>query len=154
MSGIISFLGGAAFRAIWGEIASYFSKKQEHKFEQQRMLLQGKLDGEQHARNLESLRVQAELGVKTIQVQADADERRVEAQGWADAVAAARTPTGIQWADAWNGIIRPAWATAALALWLYLVFTDFRMMLAFSLDLIALVVGFYYADRSLSKRGK
>lgn len=154
MGALFSFLSGSAFRMVWGEVSSYFSKKQEHKFEQQRMLLQGKLDGEAHARQMDAIRIQAELGIKTIEVQRDADVARVEAQGWADAVAAARTPTGINWVDAWNGMIRPAWATAALVLWLYLVFTDFSIMLPFSLDLIALVVGFYYADRSLSKRGK
>lgn len=154
MGAVLSFLGGSAFRMIWGEVSSYFSKKQDHKYEQQRMLLQGKLDGEAHSRQMDGIRIQAELGIKTIEVQRDADVARIEADGWAQAVAASRTPTGIDWVDAWNGVIRPAWATAALVLWLWLVFTNYALILPFSLDLIALVVGFYYADRSLAKRGK
>jgi len=154
MGAILSFLGGSAFRMLFGEISSWVNKRQDHKFEQQRMLLQGKLDGEQHARNLESLRVQAELGVKTIQVQADADERRVEAEAFKEAMIASRVPTGIAWVDAWNGIIRPAFGTAALALWLLAEHRTGWAFSAWSMDLAAVVIGYFFADRSLRKRGK
>jgi len=72
MGALFSFLGGSAFRMIWGEVSAYFTRKQEHAEEKERMELQGKLEAEQHARNMESIRVQAELGVKTIQMQATA----------------------------------------------------------------------------------
>ena len=154
MGAILSFLGGSAFRMLFGEISSWVNKRQDHKFEQQRMLLQGKLDGEQHSRNLESLRVQAELGVKTIMVQADADERRVEAEAFKEAMIASRVPTGIAWVDAWNGIIRPAFGTAALALWLLAEHRTGWAFSAWSMDLAAVVIGYFFADRSLRRRGK
>lgn len=158
MGALISFLGGSAFRLIWGELASYFSKKQEHKYEQQRMLLQGKLDSEAHTRQMDGIRIQAQLGIKTIEVQRDADVARVEADAWRDAVSAARAPTGIKFVDAWNGLIRPLWSTFAIALWAWFELRHMAvndwMITAFSLDLIAMVAGFVFADRSLLRRGK
>lgn len=154
MSALISFLGGSAFRMLFGEISSYFSKKQEHKSEMQRMLLQGKLDGEQHARNLDAQRLQAELGTKTIGVKAEADVSVVEADAFREAMARAAVPTGIRWIDGWNGAIRPAFGTAALALWLLMEHKTGWAFGVWSMDLAGVVVGYFFADRSLRKRGK
>ncbi len=158
MSALLSFLGGSAFRMLFGEISSYFSKRQEHKFETQRMLLQGKLDGEQHARNLAAQRLQAELGIKTVQVQAEAAVNEIEADAWRQAVSRANAPTGIRWVDAWNAIIRPAYGTAGLALWMWFEFRHMALngwvVTAWSLDLMAVIIGFYFADRTLKRSGK
>jgi hypothetical protein len=154
MSALLSFLGGSAFRAIWGEVASWVNKRQDHKFEQQRMLLQGKLDAEQHARNLAGIRVQAELGIKTIQVQADADAERAAGEAFREAMARAATPTGIRWVDAWNGCIRPAFGTLALVLILRHVHTAGWVMVGPIMEVVFAIVGFYFADRTLRKAGK
>lgn len=158
MGAIFSFLGGSAFRAIWGEFSGWLNARQEHKHEVDRMKLQGQLDAEQHARNLAAQKQQAELGYKTINVQADADISRIETEAWRSAVERMQQPTGIRWVDGWNGIIRPSFATGALALWLWYEFSHMAanawVISAFSLDLIGIVLGFYYADRSLRKRGK
>lgn len=159
MGAIFSFLGGSAFRAIWGEFSNWLNARQEHKHEMDRMRLQGQLDAEQHARNMAAQKQQAELGYKTIQVQADADVSRIETETWRNAVTAAITAkTGIAWVDAWNGTVRPAYATAGLFLWLWWELHHMAVsgwiVSAWSLDLVAAVVGFYFADRSLAKRGK
>jgi hypothetical protein len=158
MGSLLSFLGGSAFRMIWGEISSFVTKRQDHKFEIERMKLQGSLEAELHARNLEAQRLQVELGHKTIAIPADADVSRSEADAFRIAMEQMQKPTGIDWVDAWNGIIRPAFATAALALWLWYEFSHMALngwvITAFSMDLIAVVAGFYFADRSLRKRGK
>lgn len=44
MMTILSFLGGTAFRLIFGEIAAFFSKKQAHAQEIERMRLQDQID--------------------------------------------------------------------------------------------------------------
>ena len=139
---------------LFGEISSYFSKKQEHKTEMQRMLLQGKLDGEAHARNLEGQRLQAELGIKTINVQAEAAVSEIEAEAFKAAQERAWTPTGIKWVDAWNSSIRPAFGTAALFLWLLMEHRTGWAFGVWSMDLAGVVVGYFFADRSLRKRGK
>src|SRR5262245_45021766 len=110
MSAILSFLGGGAFRAIWGEFSKWMSARQEHKYEIQRMQVQGGLDAAQHERNLAAIRLQAELGVKTIEVQSDADQARLAAEAFREAVKQSYVPTGVKWVDAWNGCVRPAFA--------------------------------------------
>jgi hypothetical protein len=154
MSAILSFLGGSAFRAIWASTQQWLEKRQDHKHEIQRMQLQGSLDAAQHARNLDSLRLQAELGVKTIEVQSDADQARIGAEAFREAVKLAQTPTGIKWVDAWNACVRPAFATVVLILWLASLKVRGWALTPWDLELSASIAGFYFADRSLGKRGK
>lgn len=151
---ILSFLGGNAFRLIFGEIASYFSKKQEAAIELERIKLQGDLDAAQHARNLEALRVQAELGVKEIRVQAEAALDKVDADAWAQAVADVGKQTGIRFLDIWNGSIRPALATLAMAVILFEVVKNGFVLSDWDRELVAAILGIYVADRHLSKQGK
>ncbi len=158
MGALVSFLGGSAFRALWSSVSGYFEKRQDHKYEIERMQLQNTLDDATATRAQAAIKQQAELGIKTIGVQADADVSRVEAEAFQAAMARAAQPTGIKWVDAWNGIIRPAYASCALALWLWFELSHMSLnawvITPWSLDLIGTVAGFYFADRSLSKRGK
>lgn len=153
ISAILSFLGGSAFRMVWGEVAAWINKRQEHRMETERLRLQGELDAAQHTRNLESIRVQAELGVKTIQVQAEAKMGEIESEAWLEAVRATGRAIGVKWVDAWNASIRPGVATWAVA-----------MLSAEAAALVVLnegaasvcyaALGLYLADRALAKRGK
>jgi hypothetical protein len=153
ITALLSFLGGNVFRMIFGELIAYFNKEQDHAQEIDRLKLQNALDAAQHARNLEAIKTQAELGVKTIQVQAEAAIGEIEAQGWLEAVKATATKTGLLWVDAWNAVIRPAVATWAVAM---MTLHEFGVI-AMSENTIALsgaALGIYLADRSLFKRGK
>jgi hypothetical protein len=154
MGSILAFLGGNAFRHIFGEFAAYMSKRQDHEMELERMRAQGDLEREAHERNLESIRVQADLGVKTIRVQADADIDRADVDAWAKAVADVGKTTGNTFIDVWNGSIRPALATLAmLAVALEIAFAGFTLS-GWDHELIGAILGIYVADRSLSRRGK
>lgn len=154
LSAILSFLGGSVFRMIWGELSAAWSKSQDHRHEMERMELQAELEAAQHARNLEAIRVQAELGVKTIQVQAEANISEVEAQGWLEAVKATTgAKSGMGWVDAWNAVIRPA-----VASWAVLMITG-NYAGWWALDdhgwsLAGAALGIYLADRALFKRNK
>lgn len=158
MGALLNFLGGAAFRAVWSGIANYFDKRQEHKYEIQRTVLQGRLAAEEHARNLAGIRLQAELGIKTVQVQSDAAVNEIEADAWRQAVAKATQPTGIKLVDILNGLVRPAFAIVALVLWCTYEFRHMALtgwvISAWSLDIIASIIGFWYADRSIRNRSK
>ena len=124
-SAILSFLGGSAFRMIWGEVSSFINKRQDQAHEVELLEVQAKLDAAQHERNLAAIRQQAELGIKTIGVQAEADTMVEEAR-----------------------------ATVCLALWMLILYrADFRPT-EWDLSMMAMVAGFFFADRSLSKRGK
>ncbi|MBP8231774.1 MAG: hypothetical protein KAY22_05670 [Rhizorhabdus sp.] len=149
MSAILTFLGGGAFRAIWGELASFMSKRQEAKIELEKLRLQKEIDAAQHSQNLEALKLQAELGVKTIGVQADADVSRSEAEAFREAMARAAIPTGIRWVDAWNAAIRPSFATIGLTLWGLSLWRNEWHLTEWDLSMIGAIAGFYFADRSL-----
>lgn len=153
ISALISFLGGSAFRMVWGEVSSYFTAKQNHAQEIDRMKTQGSLDAAAYERNLAGIKLQAEMGVKTIQVQAGAKISEVEADGWLEAVKATGRTIGVAWIDAWNGGIRPAVATWSV---LMMSFSEFHLI-AITENTLAVcnaALGIYLADRSLSKRGK
>lgn len=149
MSALISFLGGSAFRLIWDRISNWLETRQEHKQELERMRLQGDLEAAQHARNLESIRVQSELGIKVVEAKSEADLASIEAGGWAAAVAAAQKPTGVFFVDAWNGVIRPGAATVALGLWIFALHGQGWQMTEWDRSLVGVVLGFYFAARSI-----
>lgn len=153
ITALISFLGGNVFRMIFGELISAWNKKQDHEQELDRMKLQNQLDADVHARNLEAIRVQAELGVKTIQVAAEAKLEEIEANGWLEAVKATAIQTGIKWVDAWNAVIRPAVATWAIIMMTLHEFGVF-VLSENTIALSGAALGIYLADRSLFKRGK
>ena len=154
MMTILSFLGGTAFRLIFGEIAAFFSKKQAHAQEIERMRLQDQIDAGQHARNMDAIKIQAELGIKTIQVQAEVSLNQIEADAWADAVSAGGKKTGIKFLDIWNGSIRPALASLAMAMVVFEVVKNGFILTEWDRELVGGILGIYIADRHLSKRGK
>jgi hypothetical protein len=153
ISALISFLGGSVFRMLWGEISAWLTKAQDHKHEVDRMHLQAELDRGQHERHLESLKVQAELGVKTIQVQAEAAISELETQGWLEAVKGTTKPVGIAWVDAWNAVIRPGVASWAIIM---MTLGEFGLILLSenTLAVTGAALGIFLADRNLMKRGK
>lgn len=151
---LASFLGGSVFRMLWGELSSWLSKQQDHKHEIDKLRAQEEIDAAAHGRNLESLRVQAELGIKEVFVKAEAAVSELEASAWSEAVKAVTSKIGIKFIDAWNGIIRPAVAT-----WAIVMITIHFGNKGWILDengwqLAAAALGIYLADRTLFKRGK
>lgn len=151
---LLSFLGGNAFRLIFGELVAYFNKKQDHALEVERLRLQGELDAAQHARNLEAIRVQSDLGVKVIQVQRDADLDRIDAGAWAQAVADVGRQTGLKLIDYWNGSVRPLLATLAILVVVAEIIRNGFVLSDWDRELVGAILGIYVADRSLARRGK
>lgn len=153
LSALMSFLGGSVFRMIWGEISAAVTRRQEHRHEIERMRLQADLEAAAHARQLEAVRIQAELGVQMIRVQGEAETARIEAEGWLEAVRATGRSIGVAWVDAWNAIIRPGvatWAVGMLTLSELGVFTITET----TASVCFAALGIYLADRTLGKRGK
>ena len=153
MTSVLSFLGGSAFRAIWGEISSWVNKRQDHKYEIERMRLEAEIAAAQHERQQDAIKLQAQLGIQVIEAQSVADVELEEAKAWSDVVSATSRKSGVAWTDAWNAAIRPGGATWAV--------------LMLSLDAFALAqvgestaqvcfafLGIFVADRTLGKREK
>lgn len=154
ISALISFFGGSAFRMLWGEISAFITARQEHKHELERLRLQAEIDAAQHARNLEAIKLQHDLGVDVIEVQAEADAGRIETSAWAEVVGSTTRLTGIKFIDIWNGAIRPMLASLAI-LFVCLEIIDAGLKLSeWNRELFAAILGIYLADRQLQKRGK
>lgn len=154
MGALLSFLGGSAFRMIWGEVSAYFTRKQEHSQEVERMRLQEELDANRAVRQLEQLRLSAELKLTEIRVAGDVESEKLAGAAFVEAMKVANRPTGIWWVDAWNGCIRPSMATVALLLWVLALYQAGFAPTDWDKELIGGVLGFYIADRTLGKRGK
>lgn len=115
---LLTFLGGATVRLFLGHLFDFITKWQDQKNELERLRLQGDLDAAQHARNLEAIKVQADLGIKVIEAQTEAHVTQAEADAFVEAVKATGQKTGIVLVDLWNGVIRPLLATMCIALWI------------------------------------
>lgn len=150
---LLSFLGGNVFRMIFGEVVSWLNKKQDHAQEMERMKLGGELDAKRHTQSMEAQKAQAEMGIKTIEVQSEAFIEQAEATGWIEAVKATAIKTGLVWIDAWNAGIRPAVATWAIVMMTLNEFGVF-VLSENSIAVCSAALGIYLADRSLFKRGK
>lgn len=154
MLSVFSFLGGSVFRMLWGEISHWLTSRQEHLHEMARLQFQADQDAKQHARNLEAIRLQAEMGEKLIRVQAEAYADNIEAETWGKVAESTTKMTGIQWIDKWNSSIRPLVAT-----WAIVVITLGELHIITSLSdnaasICSAALGLYLADRNLMKRGK
>lgn len=153
ISALLSFLGGNVFRTLFGEVSAWITSRQDHSFELDRINAQEVIDAAQHARNLEAIKLQASLGVKTIQVQAESVIGQIESGAWAAVVEGTTKTIGIAWVDAWNAIIRPGvatWAIVMLSLEAFALLT----LSENSIAVCSAALGIYLADRSLMKRGK
>jgi len=153
-SALFSFLGGSVFRMIWGEISSFVTKRQDHQNEMEMQRLQAEMEDKRQARDLERIRLQADLKVTEVKVIGDMEVQKKDADAFIEAIKAASVPTGIRWIDGWNGAIRPSYATTALVLWFAKIVGQGFVMDEFDFTLLATIAGFYFADRSLGKRGK
>jgi hypothetical protein len=154
MGALLSFLGGSAFRMIWGEVSSFITARQQHKQELERMQIQEQLEAGRHGRDMARIQLQADLKVQEVKVVGDLAIQKTEADAFVEAIKAASKPIGIFFVDAWNGSIRPSMATIALAMWVLALYRAGFIPTEFDKELIAGILGFYIADRSLGKRGK
>jgi hypothetical protein len=154
MSALFSFLGGSVFRYVFGEISSYLTKHQDHKYEVEMRRLEADLAKEEHARTLEINAQLAALGIQTIRAKSDADIGLEETKAWKDAVIATQRKTGIQWLDAWRMSIQPALATIAIFLWVLAINENGYKMTEWDREIVGAILGMYLANRHLSSRGK
>lgn len=155
MGGLISFLGGSAFRLIWSWFAEYIGKKQEHSQELERLIQLAANDAAKHAQDCERLTMLSALNIKEISVAADAEVDKLEAASFLEAMKnAIPPPTGIKWVDAWNNIIRPFGATLGYGLVFAELYTVGFIMTDWHRALVGTMLGFFFASRELSKGRK
>lgn len=149
---LLSFLGGATVRAVIGHAIKWFEKKQDHAQEMERMRLQADLDRQRSEQNASLIKLQAELKVQEVKLVGEAAVDLEGAKAFTEAMKTANQPTGNWVVDAWNGSIRPAAATIAIVIWLLKIIKAGLTITAWDENLVASILGYYFADRQLGKR--
>ena len=152
MGALFSFLGGSVFRMVWGELSNAYTKYQDHKQEIISIELQDKVDGNKADRELIRLKTLSDLGIKQIAVQSEADLSLKDAESFTEAMKTVNVKTGIQWVDAWNGIIRPSAATTAIIIWWLCLYTQSFVLTEWDKELVGVILGFYFAHRVFSNK--
>lgn len=151
---VLSFLGGNAFRMLFGELFAFITARQEHAQELDRLKLQGELDAAAHGRQMESIRAQHDMGVETIRVQSAADLDKIDADIFGQAVGLTGKASGYAFVDIWNGIIRPALATECMVLITMHFWRHSWVLDEQGWALVGAALGVFVADRNLFKRSK
>lgn len=153
-SALFSFLGGTVFRMIWGELSAAWTKYQDHKQEIELMRLTGELEAAKHARELEAIRLQADLKVQVIRVQGEMRNEELDRLTFQRGVELTGASTGFKWVDAWNSSIRAALATMMMALICAHYYNAGWKLDQNGWELAGAILGLYTADRLLFRRGK
>ena len=154
MSALLSFLGGNAFRMVWGEASAYLSKRQDHKYELERLARQAEVEAQVHERNMTALEVQHRIGIEKIYVQQAADTAAGELDAWVEVVKSTTRQTGVAWVDAWNASIRPGVATIAIGMMVAEIVALGFVLNDWHINVFSAAIGIFLADRTLIKRGK
>lgn len=153
MSAVLTFLAGSTFRMLWGEASKFIQARQEHKHELELLKVQREIEADKFQQQQDAIRLHAELGVKTIAAQSEADLALADANGFYETIKAAQTQkTGVLAIDAWNGSIRPLCATIAVLLWVFALAEAGFSMSDWDKELVAGILGFYFASREFTKR--
>lgn len=165
MTALLSFLGSAVFRWALEKFFQLTERRQDHSQEIERMRVQAEVDAAQHLRNLEMLRLQSELKLDQVKEETRGAVEQADAQVFIESIRTANKPTGMPLIDGWNSAIRPLVSTVCIAVWLWLL-AEFvppyvaslstleKMALAvllveFTINLIASVIGWHFGTRSL-----
>lgn len=151
ISGLFSFLGGSAFRAILGEFSSWWTAKQDHKHEMEMMQAQALLDDKAHAREMEKMRLANELNIKQVEIKSDADIAMQDAESFTAAMKTINAKSGIKWIDGFNALIRPLCASVALMLWVMALNGQGFTLTEWDRELVGAIIGFWFAHRIYKK---
>lgn len=149
MSGIISFIGGTAFRWLFGEIIGFFKARDEHRAEVERMKLQHDLDRDKHEWQQQAIKTAADAGIKLVEAQREAHTAAVADDAFLAAIQGVNTASArADWIGAWNACIRPFLATVAILLLVGQALAPTVVVLsALVLDLICAVLGVFVGER-------
>lgn len=149
---ILTLLGGAGFRVMFGGILDYFNKRQDHKYELERMEKQAEIEVRMAEIRAQAASAEADARLKQIGAEWGGKVELQDAASFGAAFEAASKPTGMKIPDFLNAMVRPTITLALLAFYIYVragaeevKWEEADTVLFYS------VVGFWFADRSLRK---
>ena len=151
LSGLFSFLGGTAFRWIFGEIFSYLKSQQEHKQELELRRLDREIATAQAAERRLEIKEAAAAGVTLIQAQREATHENMLDKMLASAVEGVDKLSGIPFVDGANKLVRPTVAyVAILMLVLESFFPNHIILKAATVELFMAFLGLFCGGRITS----
>lgn len=151
LTALFSFIGGSAFRLIFGAVMDFINKRQDHQQELDLQRLQSDLEAQRHERDMARIRLQSDLNVKEVKVAGDVAEQKAMADAFLEAVKSTGRKTGVKFVDAWNASIRPAGATVSLVAWVVTMAIAGFVLKEFDQTLIAAFLGVFVGDRIHTK---
>ena len=146
-SAFISFLGGTAFRLLLSYLMDRYTVRQEHYYELQRIKIQDEIEANVHARNLQALRVQSDLGIQVVESQRAYDATLFDNMQFEKAVESVSKPTGNTKIDAINSLIRPLLAVTCIGVWIWNIYAKRGVLTSWDLELIAATLGVFVGSR-------
>jgi len=149
LGGLFSFLGGAAFRWLLGEVLGYLKQRDEHKMEMERLRLQHDHDRDRAQWQREAMAAAAAEGLRIIEAQSVASAARAADDAFLAAIGGVNeASTRTDWIGAWNASIRPALASVAILLLVgNALFPAYVILSALVTDLICAVLGVFVGER-------
>jgi hypothetical protein len=147
LTALFTFLASAGARLAIGKLFESLEKWQDNRNEIARMRVQADLEAAAHERNLAALRLQHDLGIRTIDAQSSAETQASLMDAFNEAVRATRDRTGVWFIDAWNGVIRPLLATIALGLWVASIWQRGGVLDDWDRGLMASAIGIFVGGR-------
>lgn len=81
---LIAFFSSTFFRLIWGEVSTWWTARQDHKYELERMRLQNELAQSTHQRDLERIKFELDHKVQLVEATSNARMGEIAAQGNVD----------------------------------------------------------------------
>jgi hypothetical protein len=154
VSGLLPFLGGTAFRWIFGELFSYLKARQEHKQELELRHLERDIAKDNAIERRLEIKAAAEAGVQIIQAQREATHENMLDKMLSSAVEGVDKLSGIPFVDGANKLVRPTVAyTALLMLVLESFFPTHVVLKAATVELFMAFLGLFCGGR-ISSTGR
>ena len=147
--GILSFLGGTAFRWLFGEIIGFVKEREERKREIELLALQHAQEKDRHQWQQEAIKAQADAGVRVIEARRVADESAAADDAFLKAIEGVnRASDRADWIGAWNAAVRPFLATVGILLLVANAIAPSVVVLsALVMEVICAVLGVFVGER-------
>lgn len=113
---LTSFLSSAGLRWLLGEGVSMLKARQDHASEIEMLRVQAELEAARAERQRQAVRDAADAGIKLVEAQGVVASTAAADAMMLEAMQQIGRPTGVPWVDGWNGAIRPLLASASILL--------------------------------------
>ena len=147
--GVLSFLGGTAFRWLMGELIGYVKARQDHSHELERMRLSLDLERQRADLQRQAIQQAADMQVRVVEAQAQATADRLAGEALAAAVMGVNeAQTRRDWIGAFNALIRPELAQVSILLLVgHALWPQHVTLTPLMLELMCGVLGVFVGER-------